>query len=105
MEMLKYIIPISGALALLCAAGLSLWIRKRITGNDKMREISSFIQEGAMAFLMREYRTILIFIAVMFLALTFIPGLGIRVAVTFVCGALFSMLAGFLACALLHVQM
>lgn len=95
MEMLKYIIPISGALALLCAAGLSLWIRKRITGNDKMREISSFIQEGAMAFLMREYRTILIFIAVMFLALTFIPGLGIRVAVTFVCGALFSMLAGF----------
>ena len=64
-------------------------------GNDRMKEIASYIREGAMAFLMREYRTVAIFIVVMFLLLLFLPGLGLPIAVTFLMGACFSILAGF----------
>lgn len=60
-----------------------------------MQEISSYIHEGAMAFLSREYRSLAVFIIVLFIVLTLAPGLGIKVAFTFLVGALFSILAGF----------
>lgn len=93
METLLYAAPIVGVLALLCAWWLATWIFKNNTGTDRMREISSYIREGAMAFLLREYRTIIIFGIAMFLILTFAIGIGI--ALTFLLGALFSVLAGF----------
>lgn len=95
MESLFYVVPLVGVVALLSAWGLSSWINKKDMGNDRMKEIASYIREGAMAFLMREYRTIAIFVAVMFLLLTFLPGLGIGMACTFLLGALFSIFAGF----------
>ncbi|MGD9559099.1 MAG: sodium-translocating pyrophosphatase [Oscillospiraceae bacterium] len=80
-------------LALITALGLSMWIKKQAPGNEKMREISEYIREGAMAFLMREYRIILIFTILLFLFL----GLAVNwlTAIAFLVGAVLSVLAGF----------
>ena len=62
--------------------------------NERLEEIQSFISEGAMAFLFREYKTLGIFVVVLF------PILGFLVswwtAICFIFGALFSALAGFI---------
>lgn len=93
METLLYTPPIVGCLALICAWWLASWIFKNDTGTDRMKEISSYIREGAMAFLMREYRTVIIFGIIMFFVLMFAIGIG--TALTFLLGALFSIFAGF----------
>src|SRR5690606_24713340 len=64
-------------------------------GTDRMKEIASYIQEGSMAFLRREYKYIAIFTVVLFIILTVAPGLGIKTALSFLLGAFFSVLAGF----------
>jgi len=64
-------------------------------GSDKIRECSAAIKEGALAFLGREYRTLLIFVVVVTIILAFVPALGWRVAVAFTFGALCSMGAGY----------
>lgn len=85
--------PIAGIFALLYALYLANKIKKSDPGNEKMQEISNYIHEGAMAFLKREYRTLAIFIVVVFLVL----GLFINwlTAICFVIGAIFSILAGY----------
>ncbi len=93
METLYYVAPLIGAVALLCAWWLSTWINRNGTGTPRMQEISSYIREGAMAFLMREYRTIIIFVIVMFLLLTF--AIDLPTAGCFLLGAAFSVLAGY----------
>lgn len=93
MDILFYAAPAAGALALLCAFWLSTWIGKHDQGTDRMKEISSYIREGAMAFLVREYKTIAIFIAAMFILLTFV--IDLKTACAFLLGAAFSILAGF----------
>ena len=93
MSTVFWTIPIAGAAALLCAWWLSHWIGKNSDGSDRMREIASFIRSGAMAFLFREYRTIVVFAVVMFALLAFAVNLG--TAGTFLLGALFSVLAGY----------
>lgn len=93
MKTMLYAAPLAGVLALLCAWWLASWIYQNQIGTDRMREISSYIREGAMAFLLREYRTIVIFGLVMFILLTFAVGIG--TALTFLLGALFSIFAGF----------
>ena len=60
-----------------------------------MREIASYIREGAMAFLKREYRIIVIFMAVMVVLLSVIINIG--TAFAFLLGASFSVLAGAMA--------
>ncbi len=93
MKTLLYTAPLAGVLALICAWRLAAWIYQNQTGTDRMQEISSYIREGAMAFLFREYRTIVIFGLAMFIILTFTVGIG--TALTFLLGALFSIFAGF----------
>lgn len=85
--------PIAGICGLLFAAYLANRIMKSDPGTDKMKEISGHIHEGAMAFLKREYRTLAVFIIVVFLVL----GLFINwlTAICFVNGAIFSILAGY----------
>jgi len=86
--------PIVGIIALLFAYVLTSRINKVDVGTDRMKEISSYIQEGAMAFLTREYRALVIFSAILFVVI----GLGLKswlTAVCFLIGALFSALAGF----------
>ena len=83
----------SGLIALVFALYLSSSIDKVSVGNDRMKEISSFIHEGAMAFLIREYKTLVIFIVVLFAILSF--GINILTGLCFLVGASFSTLAGF----------
>jgi K(+)-stimulated pyrophosphate-energized sodium pump len=93
MDLLLYLVPVVGVLALCVAAALAAGISKKDAGTDKMKEIASYIQEGAMAFLMSEYKWIAIFVVVLFIVITL--ALNIATAVCFVCGAIFSTLAGF----------
>ena len=58
-----------------------------------MKEISSYIQEGAMAFLAREYKSLAIFVVVLFFALTFL--IDWQTAVCFIVGGLFSAATGY----------
>lgn len=95
MENIMFAAPAVGAVALLTAWYLSSWINKNNTGNERMGEISAHIREGAMAFLGREYRTIAVFIVAMVILLTLLPGLGLGMALTFLMGSAFSILAGF----------
>ena len=78
--------------------------KKEELKDEKMKEISSYIHQGAMAFLKREYTIIAIFIlgvAILLTVLGFIPvfkdaeGVGYQAAIAFVIGALLSALAGF----------
>ncbi|WP_277820767.1 sodium-translocating pyrophosphatase [Dubosiella muris] len=92
-------------LALVYAANLFVTVKRESSGNKRMKALSSYIHEGAMAFLKREYKIIIIFIVIVALLLTglgFIPslqgidGVGINGAICFVIGALSSGLAGFI---------
>ena len=55
-----------GIVALAFAGYLANKVIKEPVGTDRMKEISSYIHEGAMAFLTREYKTLIIFIVVLF---------------------------------------
>ncbi|MCT4563852.1 MAG: sodium-translocating pyrophosphatase [Maledivibacter sp.] len=87
--------PVVGIIALVFAFVLTSKINKVEVGTERMKEISSYIQEGAMAFLTREYRTLVIFAAILFVVI----GVGLKswlTAVCFLIGALFSACAGFI---------
>ena len=93
MNGLVWVAPAVGVVALLVALFLAKWIGKQSTGNARMTEISGYIHEGAMAFLKREYKTMVI--VVVALAAILAIGLSWITAVLFVFGALFSVLAGY----------
>lgn len=84
-----------GIIALVFAAFLVVKkINTVVVTHDRMNEIASYIHEGAMAFLRREYRVLVIFAAI--LAVAIAVGLqSYQTAIAFVFGALFSALAGF----------
>ncbi len=91
---MKFFAVIAAAIGLIVAFCLAAWIKKADEGTDRMKEIASYIREGAMAFLAREYKTMVIVIAVLFLLI----GFGLQswtTAILYVCGALLSVLAGF----------
>ncbi|MCT4508639.1 MAG: sodium-translocating pyrophosphatase [Tepidibacter sp.] len=95
MKMILYsgIASIAGIIALLFAFILANKINRVEVGTDRMKEISSYIQEGAMAFLTREYKTLVLFVGAIFIVLClFINPL---TGVCFLVGALFSTFAGF----------
>jgi len=64
-------------------------------GSDKIKECSAAIKEGAMVFIGREYRTLLIVVAVLAIILAFVPGLKWKVSVALIFGAFCSMGAGY----------
>jgi K(+)-stimulated pyrophosphate-energized sodium pump len=82
-----------GLIGLLAAFAIYLYVRKQPAGTDRMQEIGSLIQEGAMAFLRREYATLVIFIVVVTVALWFATTR--ETAFAYVTGAISSMFAGF----------
>ena len=84
---------VAAVVGLVVAFCLYAWIRKTDEGTDRMKEIASFIREGAMAFLSREYKYMVIVIAALFVLIGF--GIGWITAVLYVCGALLSVLAGY----------
>ena len=54
-QLLIYLVPACAALALIVAYALAKWISNVDSGNERMKEISGYNHEGAMAFLKREY--------------------------------------------------
>lgn len=87
--------PIVGILALLFALYKANSINQVSPGNERMIEISNYIADGAMAFLGRQYKSLAIFVVVLFVILTIAPGLGFKTAICFLIGALFSAAAGY----------
>jgi K(+)-stimulated pyrophosphate-energized sodium pump len=93
-NLLIYSAPVSAVLALLYGGFLANWIMKQNPGNDTMKSIASHIQEGASAYLNRQYKTItLIGIPIAILIAFFIDKI---TALGFVIGALFSAAAGYI---------
>jgi K(+)-stimulated pyrophosphate-energized sodium pump len=84
---------VCAVLAILYGALSIRWIVKQPTGNDRMREIAAAIQEGASAYLNRQYTTIGIVGIVLFILLFFV---GTWTAIGFLIGAVFSGLAGYI---------
>lgn len=93
MNNLMILAPVVGIGALVFAWILAGKINKVDPGTDRMKEISSYIHEGAMAFLTREYKALIIFIVALFVVLAF--GINLPTAISFLIGAALSTLAGF----------
>ncbi|MBT4540342.1 sodium-translocating pyrophosphatase [Candidatus Woesearchaeota archaeon] len=89
-----YSVIIVSLVALVFALVFARSVMKRDSGNEKMKEIADAIHEGAMAFLFREYKIFAIFVTVLFLILGFF--LSWVTAISFLVGAIFSTLAGFI---------
>src|SRR4026208_240033 len=87
---------VCAAVAVLYGLYLTWWLLKQPAGNERMREIASAIQEGATAYLRKQYTTIAVVAIVPFLLLGFYNELGWGTAIGFLIGALFSAAAGFL---------
>ncbi|MFA4967448.1 MAG: sodium-translocating pyrophosphatase [Candidatus Margulisiibacteriota bacterium] len=85
---------ICGIVGIIFSLFLFLWIAVQPAGNEKMREISNSIHEGAMTYLRRQSLTILVFMAAVFLAVAYF--VNIYAALAYVFGGSFSMLAGFI---------
>jgi len=97
MEVIDVIPLLSGIVALLCAAGLTIYIRKKPAGTEKMKEISNYIYRGALAFLNEEYKIISVFVvivAILLFALSRVTDIPWQTGIAFLVGAFFSALAG-----------
>ncbi|MGD9140229.1 MAG: sodium-translocating pyrophosphatase, partial [bacterium] len=84
---------IVGIIGIIYAAILYVWIKRKPAGSDLMQEIAGMIHDGAMAFLKREYASLGVFVAVLFVVLSL--AIGYRTGIAFLAGAFSSMLAGF----------
>ena len=85
----------ASVVAIICGVVFSLQIIKESDGNDRMREIAGAIQEGAQAYLNRQYSTIAIVGIVIFILMG-VSGIGWASAIGFAIGAVFSGLAGYI---------
>src|SRR5438128_2846451 len=90
-------------LALVCAAvavgyglWLTSWLLKQPEGNERMKEISGAVQEGAAAYLKKQYTTIAVVAVVPFILLGVYHKLGWGPAFGFLVGATLSAAAGFI---------
>tara|TARA_R110000850_G_scaffold191091_18_gene317517 strand:- start:25379 stop:27412 length:2034 start_codon:yes stop_codon:yes gene_type:complete len=87
---------ICAAVAILYGIVVAKWIVGKDAGNDTMQKIAGAIQEGAGAYLRRQYITIAMVGAVLFFVIGFVPALGWPTAIGFAIGAILSGLAGFI---------
>lgn len=100
MESTYFLIPVAGLLALAFATYKAWWVIRQDAGTDRMKEISGFIQTGAMAFLSREYRVLAVFVIIVAVLLAWANWTESvvthpLVSVSFVLGAFTSALAGY----------
>ncbi|MFN7728019.1 MAG: sodium-translocating pyrophosphatase [Bdellovibrio sp.] len=84
---------LAGIIGMIVALGLYLRVKSQPAGNEMMNRIAGYIREGAMAFLVREYKVLAIYSVVVGAALFF--ALGLTAALCFLLGAILSLLAGF----------
>lgn len=98
MTNLMYVIPAMGLVGLLYTLIKFKWVSKQDAGNDKMKEISTYIANGAMAFLKAEYKILTYFVIVAALLLGLLGYTSANnhwlIAVAFICGAILSAIAG-----------
>ncbi|MDR2105104.1 MAG: sodium-translocating pyrophosphatase [Deferribacteraceae bacterium] len=85
----------AGLVGLAAALAIYSYVKAQPAGNDLMKSISAQIYEGAMAFLFREYRILVIFVVAVFILMLLAPGLGLSTGLCFIGGALCSVCAGF----------
>jgi K(+)-stimulated pyrophosphate-energized sodium pump len=93
-DWIAWLAPAAAILGTIMAAYLGTWVLKQDPGTERMQEISKAVQEGALAFLLREYRVLIIFAAVVSVVL----GLAVNwlTAVAFLTGGFLSAAAGFI---------
>lgn len=89
-----YIIFVPVVIAFLYSAYLFFWLKKKPVGDDKMAEISKAIQEGSMAYLNRQYKTVAGVAAVLFVVIGFL--INWNTAIGFLVGGAISALAGYI---------
>jgi K(+)-stimulated pyrophosphate-energized sodium pump len=85
-----------GAVAIAYGIGLTVWLLGQPAGSERMQEIARAVQEGAAAYLRRQYTTIALVAVLPFLLLGFYDELGWGTALGFLVGAVLSAAAGFI---------
>lgn len=90
-----WLAPVAGVIAIVAAVLIALDVLKKDAGDDKMKEIAAAVQEGAMGYLNKQYTTIGVVAVVLAIIIAVVPGLGWKIAATFIVGALFSGAAGY----------
>ncbi|TAE18403.1 MAG: sodium-translocating pyrophosphatase [Bacteroidetes bacterium] len=100
MEYLLYTVPVFGIIALIYTFVQSGWVSKQDAGDDRMKEIAGYIARGSMAFLRAEWQVLAVFAVVMACLLawsgTLVKHSSPIIAVSFLFGAVFSALAGYI---------
>src|SRR5689334_1209907 len=95
-----YLVPVMGLIGLLYTLWKFSWVSRQDAGTDRMKEISTYIAEGAMAFLRAEWKILTYFGLIVALLLGFMGSRSEEshwfIAVAFLIGAFFSALAGYI---------
>lgn len=93
-DWIAWLAPAAAILGTIMAAYLGTWVLKQDPGTERMQEISKAVQEGALAFLLREYRVLIIFAG----AVAVVLGVALNwlTAVAFITGGILSAAAGFI---------
>jgi K(+)-stimulated pyrophosphate-energized sodium pump len=100
MDALIYLVPGMALVGLLYTLVQFNWVNKQDAGNDRMREISKHIAEGAMAFLKAEWKILGYFVVIVALLLGMMasanPNSHWSIAIAFIIGAVLSATAGYI---------
>ena len=100
MDNLIYVVPAMGIVGLLYTFIKFAWVSKQDAGNERMKEISTYIADGAMAFLKAEWKILTYFVIIAGILLGIMGFSSANshwsIAIAFVCGGFFSALAGFI---------
>lgn len=100
MDNLIYVIPAMGIVGLLYTFLKFAWVGKQEAGNERMKEISTYIADGAMAFLKSEWKILSYFVIIAAILLGIMgyssANSSWSIAISFICGGFFSALAGFI---------
>jgi K(+)-stimulated pyrophosphate-energized sodium pump len=87
---------IASVIAIVYGLFLIKVVMSKSAGDEKMKAIALAIQQGAKAYLNRQYKTIGVIAVVLFLVIGFVPMLGWMMAISFLVGAILSALAGYI---------
>ena len=100
MNYLFYAVPLMGIIGLIYTLIKFNWVSKQNSGNDRMKEISTYIADGAMAFLKAEWKILGYFVVIVAILLGFMASTNHdshwSISISFIIGAVFSATAGYI---------